>query len=66
MKNTLIKASLLAFILTTFLAIHQRTNLFIFARSTDEPPPLLTAQDKGDEAIWFDDYYTVYQIDERT
>ena len=66
MLNTLIKASLVAFIFTTFLAIHQRTNLFIFALSTDEPPALLTAQDEGDEAIWFDDYYTVHQIDERT
>ena len=34
--------------------------------TTEELPDLLEPKDEGDEVRWFDDYYTIQKIDERT
>ena len=49
-----------------FVLIDQRTNLFVYAITQDGPPSMLPREDEGDEALWFDDYYTVHTIDQRT
>ena len=46
--------------------IDQRTNLFIYAMTNNELPELLPPKDEGEAVVWFDDYYTVQKIDERT
>ena len=34
--------------------------------TSSELPELLEPKDEGEEVIWFDDYYTIQKIDERT
>lgn len=48
------------------IVIDQRANLYFYAISSDELPELLEPRDEGELALWFDDYYTVQKIDERT
>jgi hydroxyacylglutathione hydrolase len=48
------------------IMIDQRTNLFIYAMTNNELPELLPPKDEGEAVVWFDDYYTVQKIDERT
>ena len=48
------------------IMIDQRTNLFIYAMTTNELPELLPPKDEGEAVTWFDDYYTVQKIDDRT
>ena len=48
------------------IVVDQRTNLLIYSMTTEELPDLLEPKDEGDEVRWFDDYYTIQKIDERT
>ena len=48
------------------IVVDQRTNLLIYSMTTEELPDLLEPKDEGDEVRWFDDYYTIQRIDERT
>ncbi|MEE4298696.1 MAG: MBL fold metallo-hydrolase [Pseudomonadales bacterium] len=48
------------------VAVGFRHRLMIFALATGEPPPLLDAQEEGPGVVWFDDYFTIEQLDERT
>ena len=34
--------------------------------TSGELPELLEPKDEGEEVTWFDDYYTIQKIDERT
>lgn len=64
-----LKASLLilaAIALSLGVLIDQRINLFLLVIATSEPAPLLEPLDEGINATWFDDYYTVQAIDEKT
>ena len=57
---------LLALVLLGAGLVNQRVNIMLFFMFSGEPPPLLEKQEEGPSAIWFDDYYTVESIDERT
>ena len=46
--------------------IDQRVNIMFLTMFSGEPPPLLEMQNEGPSVVWFDDYYTVQSIDERT
>ena len=48
------------------IVVDQRTNLLIYSMTTEGLPDLLEPKDEGDEVRWFDDYYTIQKIDERT
>ena len=48
------------------IVVDQRINLLIYTMTTEELPDLLEPKDEGDEVRWFDDYYTIQKIDERT
>ncbi len=47
-------------------ALHFRFDLAVAALSTDVPPPLRDKQALAATERWFDDYYTIDSIDERT
>ena len=57
---------LLALFLLGYGMVNQRVNIMLFFMFSGEPPPLLEKQEEGPGAIWFDDYYTVQSLDERT
>ena len=57
---------LVALALGLTVLIDQRVNLLLLTMATSEPPPLLEPQDQGVDVNWFDDYYTVQAIDEKT
>jgi glyoxylase-like metal-dependent hydrolase (beta-lactamase superfamily II) len=59
-------ASLVILLVVAALAVHQRHRLLLITMSSGTPPPLLEPGDEGDAAHWFDDYFTVEQLDERT
>jgi glyoxylase-like metal-dependent hydrolase (beta-lactamase superfamily II) len=59
----LIAATLLVLAL---IIVNQRANLLIYSMTSGELPELLIPKDEGEAVIWFDDYYTVHEIDERT
>lgn len=64
-----LKVSLLILVALAFclaVLIDQRVNLLLLDMANSEPPPLLEPQDQGTDVIWFDDYYTVQAIDEKT
>ena len=64
LKTTvLITATLL--VLASFI-VNQRANLLIYSMTSSELPELLEPKDEGEEVTWFDDYYTIQKIDERT
>ena len=64
LKTTiLITAILLALLL---IIVDQRANLLIYSMTSSELPELLKPKDEGEKVTWFDDYYTVQKIDERT
>ena len=64
MKTTiLITATLLVLV---SIVVNQRANLFIYLMTSSELPELLEPKDEGEEVTWFDDYYTIQKIDERT
>ena len=46
--------------------IDQRVNIMFLTMFSGEAPPLLEMQNEGPSVVWFDDYYTVQSIDERT
>ena len=48
------------------IIVNQRTNLLIYSMTSGELPELLEPKDEGEEVTWFDDYYTIQKIDERT
>ena len=58
--------AVLGLVAAVLVMIDQRTNLFVYAITQDGPPALLPRQDEGDNALWFDDYYTVHTIDAHT
>ena len=64
MKKSLLIA-LLLFALGSVL-IDQRVNIMFLTIFSGEPPPLLEMQNEGPSVVWFDDYYTLQSIDERT
>ncbi len=47
-------------------AIHNRFELAVAALSSDTPPPLHEKRELSATERWFDDYYTIDTIDERT
>lgn len=51
---------------TATLAVVERHRLMVYALALSDPPPLLDATDEGPDVRWFDDYFTVQQLDERT
>ncbi len=57
---------LLAIALCLAVLIDQRVNLLLLTMASSEPPALLEPQDQGSDVSWFDDYYTVQAIDEKT
>lgn len=63
------KKALFALIVLSVLCaglLSQRVNIMLFLEMSGEPPALLDKQDEGPGAVWFDDYYTVESIDEKT
>ena len=48
------------------IVIDQRANILIYSMTASELPELLEPKDEGEEVTWFDDYYTIQKIDERT
>ena len=48
------------------IIVNQRANLLIYSMTSSELPELLTPKDEEEEVVWFDDYYTIHKIDERT
>ncbi len=48
------------------LAVHQRHAVIFMALGSGEPPPLLDQENEGTSVRWFDDYYTIEALDERT
>jgi hydroxyacylglutathione hydrolase len=55
-----------ALLVVTSIIIYQRANILIYSMISTELPQLLDPRDEGEGAVWFDDYYTVHKIDERT
>ena len=64
LKWLAIALAVLAIVAT--LAVQNRHRLLFAAVATGEPPPLLEASDEGPDVRWFDDYFTIEQLDERT
>lgn len=58
-------SSLLLIVLIIFGIISQRHAILISTLGTGEPPPLLEVTDEPG-TTWFDDYFTVHQIDSET
>ena len=50
----------------TWGGIANRHSIVIQLMSSGEPPPLNAATDEGADTVWFDDYFTVQALDERT
>ena len=48
------------------IIVSQRANLLIYLMTSSELPELLEAREEGEGFIWFDDYYTIQKIDEKT
>ena len=55
-----------ALLVVTSIIIYQRANILIYSMTSTELPQLLDPSDEGEGAVWFDDYYTIHKIDERT
>ena len=55
-----------ALLVVTSIIIYQRANILIYSMTSTELPQLLDPRDEGEGAVWFDDYYTIHKIDERT
>ncbi|WP_435217116.1 MBL fold metallo-hydrolase [Luminiphilus sp. nBUS_07] len=55
-----------ALLVLTSIIIYQRANILIYSMTSTELPQLLDPRDEGEAAVWFDDYYTIHKIDERT
>ena len=53
-------------LVSALIIVNQRANLLIYSMASNEFPELSDAKNEGDEVRWFDDYYTVQEIDERT
>ena len=64
MKKSLLIALFLVALASVL--INQRVNIMFLTMFSGEPPPLLEMQNEGPSVVWFDDYYTVQSIDERT
>ena len=64
MKKTIVFLILLA-ILGAVL-VNQRVDILLYFMMSGEPPALLEKKEEGPGAVWFDDYYTVESLDERT
>lgn len=60
MRRLLIGLLLLGLLLS--LALEYRHRLLFSMMGTGEPPPLLPAQDEGDQATLFDDYFLVVPV----
>jgi len=43
-----------------------RDRLLLFTMANESPPELLEVEFQGSDVSWFDDYYTVHAIDEKT
>ncbi len=65
MKQTIIIV-VIALVLLAVVAVQQRHRIIIGALSSGEVPALLAARDEGPNVTWFDDYFTVEQLDEQT
>jgi len=63
-KTTILIAATLLVLISVI--VDQRTNLLIYSMTSSELPELLELKDEGAAATWFDDYYTIEKIDERT
>ncbi len=61
-----VAAGLILVVAIGALAVWQRHSLVFYALSSDGMPPLLEAQDEGQNVRWVDDYFTVQAIDART
>ena len=64
-----LKATILitaALLILVSIIVDQRTNLLVYSMTSSEFPELLEPKDEGEGVIWFDDYYTIQKIDERT
>ena len=48
------------------LAVWQRHVLLVLALALQGPPPLVDAVDEGPSVRWFDDYFTIEALDDRT
>lgn len=48
------------------LALEFRHRILFATISTGAPPPLLSAAEEGPEVRWYDDYFTVEQLDAKT
>ena len=55
-----------ALLVVTSIIIYQRANILIYSMTSTELPQLLDPRDEGEGVVWFDDYYTIHKIDERT
>ena len=55
-----------ALLVFTSIIIYQRYNILMYSMTSTELPQLLDPRDEGEGAVWFDDYYTIHKIDERT
>ena len=64
MKTTILITTILLILVS--IIVDQRTNLLIYSMTSGELPELLEPKDEGEEVTWFDDYYTIQKIDERT
>ena len=64
MKGIIIAVA--ALLILTSTIIYQRANVLIYSMTSTELPELLDARDEGEGVVWFDDYYTIHKIDERT
>lgn len=52
--------------IVTAVLVNQRHTLLIYALSSEGQPALLEAQEEGPDVRWFDDYFTVQELDART
>lgn len=57
---------ILGLLVFTSIIIDQRANILIYSMTSTELPQLLDPRDEGEGVVWFDDYYTIHKIDERT
>ena len=57
---------LLALVVLASLAVAQRHVLLVYALASQGAPPLQDAVDEGPDVRWFDDYFTVQELDTRT
>ena len=59
-------ATVLAIAALSAIAIAERHRIMVYALASQGPPALLAPADEGPEARWYDDYFTVQQLDDRT